>query len=320
MARMIMNDIEQYPHLKEVAGYVVRAWPAHEAYARKSFADRSAEVLKTSDTIAGLIKLLAKQVPGGLDKLCADYKFMCEHLILPEELYFRRYGRYRLTTQEEAQREVYGNAEYMQRYVNGILISHVMWSNHSHAFDSYINRYLNLLSANSDHLEIGPGHGLLLYFAAASAKVKSLTGWDVSPTSIQSTKNTLSALGITRPVTLVLQNLFDQPTDTTQQYDSIVLSEVLEHVEDPIAALRAIRGWLKPGGRLWVNVPANSPAPDHLFLVSSLEHACQLVLDAGFEVEHSTAFPMTGTTLEKATRRKLTITCLVTCRRPLADT
>ena len=315
-----MIEIVRYPNLKEVVDSVVRVWPEHESYASKSFAGRSPEVLKTSDTIAGLIKALAKHAPGGLERLCSDYQFMCEKLILPEELYFRRHGKYRLTTQAEAQREVYANAPYMQRYVNGIVISHVMWSNHSQAFDSYVSRYLQLLPPNSDHLEIGPGHGLLLYFAAASSRIGSVTGWDVSPTSIESTKSTLSALGVTRSVNLVLQNLFDEPTDVTaKRYDSIVLSEVLEHVEDPVAALRAIKGWLKPGGRVWVNVPANSPAPDHLFLVTSLEHACKLVAEAGLEIEHSIAFPMTGTTLDKATRRKLTISCIVTGRRAAGD-
>ena len=312
-----MINLEGYPHLKEVVDHAVSVWPAHEAYASKSLEDRSPEVLKTSDTIARLIKELAKHAPNGLEGLCSDYQFMCEKLLLPEELYFRRHGTYRLKTQADAEREVYANAPYMQRYVNGILISHVMWSNHSHALNDYTNRHLRSLPPGADHLEIGPGHGLLLYFAAARPEIGSVTGWDVSPTSVENTRGTLSSLGVTRPVTLVLQNLFDQPKGGSDKlYDSIVLSEVLEHVEDPLAALRAIKGWLKPGGRLWVNVPANSPAPDHLFLVNSLEHARELVTAAGLEIEHSVAFPMTGTTLEKATRRKLTISCIVTGQRP----
>jgi 2-polyprenyl-3-methyl-5-hydroxy-6-metoxy-1,4-benzoquinol methylase len=312
-----MNELQQYPNLQEVVGKVIEVWPAHASYARRSFENRSPEVLKTTDSIAGLVKALAKEIPGGLEQLCSDYQFMCEKLILPEELYFRRHGKYRLSTQADAEREVYSNAPYMQRYVNGIVISHVMWSNHSSAFDSYVSRFLQSLPQDSDHLEIGPGHGLLLYFAAANPKIKTVTGWDVSPTSIESTKRTLSSLGVTRPVPLVLQNLFEQPSDGTKQYDSIVLSEVLEHVEQPVAALRAIKGWLKPGGRVWVNVPANSPAPDHLFLVHSLEHACELVAEAGLDIEHSIAFPMTGVTLEKANRQKLTISCIVTGQRPL---
>ena len=73
---------------------------------------------------------------------------------------------------------------------------------------------------------------------------------------------------------------------------------------------------LKPGGYVWINVPANSPAPDHIYLVDSPEAACDLVRDAGFEVADWTAFPMSGTTLEKARKRKTAISCIVLGRKP----
>jgi SAM-dependent methyltransferase len=41
------------------------------------------------------------------------------------------------------------------------------------------------------------------------------------------------------------------------RYDLIALLDVLEHVEDDLAALASIRTRLKPGGRILVTVPAN---------------------------------------------------------------
>ncbi len=308
-----MIDLQEYSELGRLVDAVLKVWPAHEKLATKSLEVRSPQVLGVSERIAGRINTLASHVPGGLEGLCGDYQFLCEQIVLPEELHFRRNGTYRLSTFADADREVYSNKAYMQRYMNGLLVSNAMWSNHSESLEYYINTYLPSLPAGADHLEIGPGHGLLLYFAASRPEIGSVTGWDVSPTSIANTREALRSLGVTRPVTLALRNLFDPVTDD-QKYDSIVLSEILEHLEDPVAALRAVKRWLKPGGRVWVNVPANSPAPDHLFLVNSPEHACDLVREAGLEVESSAAFAMTGTTLEKATRRKLAISCLVTGR------
>jgi 2-polyprenyl-3-methyl-5-hydroxy-6-metoxy-1,4-benzoquinol methylase len=308
-----MINLDRHEDLRELVQAVLKAWPAHENLANKSLEVRSPEVLDISNTIAALIKTLASHEPEGLEGLCKDYQFLCEKIVLPEELYFRRNGTYRLSTFADAEREVYANADFMRRYMNGLLVSDAMWSNHAEALSYYVNTYLPSLPPAADHLEIGPGHGLLFYFAAARAEIASITGWDVSPTSIKNTQVALQTLQVTRPVTLTLRNLFDA-TSGEQKYDSIVLSEILEHLEDPVAALRAVKHWLKPGGRVWVHVPANSPAPDHLFLVTSPEHACDLVREAGLEVEESAAFAMTGTTLDKATRRKLAISCLVTGR------
>lgn len=43
--------------------------------------------------------------------------------------------------------------------------------------------------------------------------------------------------------------------ESTEQYDTIILEHVLEHIEHPQTALRKIKKWLKPGGRFIVGVP-----------------------------------------------------------------
>jgi cyclopropane fatty-acyl-phospholipid synthase-like methyltransferase len=97
----------------------------------------------------------------------------------------------------------------MTRYMNGLLVSGIVWDNHAHALAYFVNRYLPKLKSGSNHLEIGPGHGIFLYFAAQSDRVTSIAGWDVSPTSIHNSRHALATLGVTRPVDLRLQDLFD---------------------------------------------------------------------------------------------------------------
>lgn len=51
-------------------------------------------------------------------------------------------------------------------------------------------------------------------------------------------------------------------------YDAVILTQVLEHVPNPIAVLREIRRVLRPGGRVLLSVPMNSPLhgePWHFF-------------------------------------------------------
>lgn len=49
---------------------------------------------------------------------------------------------------------------------------------------------------------------------------------------------------------------FDETFDPGTRYGLITLFDVLEHLDDPIAALRHIRSLLRPGGLLMVTVPA----------------------------------------------------------------
>ncbi len=40
-----------------------------------------------------------------------------------------------------------------------------------------------------------------------------------------------------------------------RRYNSIIMSRILEHIEQPVALLRRVSEWLAPGGRLYIIVP-----------------------------------------------------------------
>jgi 2-polyprenyl-3-methyl-5-hydroxy-6-metoxy-1,4-benzoquinol methylase len=304
------------PRLDELIARLLERWPGHASYLAKSFDGRDPDVLTLSEQLAHVILTLGAGMAAGVSGLLDDYRFLCETIVLPEELYFRRHGAYRLSNFAEAERECYADPAFMDRYMNGLLLSNVFWANHACSFAAYLNDYLPRLPIGAAHLEIGPGHGLLLLFAARRADISHIEGWDVSPTSIANTGAMLSTLGVRRPVALRRVDLFEASgPDPDGGFDSIVMSEVLEHLEDPVAALRAASRQLKPGGLIWINVPANSPAPDHIFLVEGPDHAEALVRAADLDVVASSAFPMSGVTLEKAIRRRQAISCVVVARR-----
>lgn len=305
-----------YPSLEMLAARIHEVWPEHDKYVAKSLDDRPPEVMAISDQIASCALKFAAQAGGGASGLCEDYRFLCEQIVMPEEMYFRRHNRYRLSSFADAERECYANKPLMTRYMNGLLVSNVIWRNHALAISSYALEFLPSLKKGSVLLEIGPGHGLFLYLAANTASVASAHGWDISPASVDRTRKILDLLEVARPVTLSLTDLFDAKSGKDGPlFDAIVMSEILEHLEAPVEALKLASAWLRPGGSIWVNVPANSPAPDHIFLVHSPEHARELVREAGLEVFASHAFPMTGSTLERARKEKLAISCVVIGRR-----
>ncbi|MCB1508008.1 MAG: class I SAM-dependent methyltransferase [Hyphomicrobiaceae bacterium] len=80
------------------------------------------------------------------------------------------------------------------------------------------------------------------------------------------------------------------------QFDAVTTHHVFEHLTDPLAAMRAVRAWLKPGGLFFFVVPdlldANRPALGrwhyghlHGFNQKTLE---MMALRAGFELVAST--------------------------------
>jgi SAM-dependent methyltransferase len=307
-------DLSSYPHVAHLVERQIALWPSHEATLATSLANRTADVMQDTETSAQLVRKIAEHHFGTVDKVCRDYRYFCEEMILAAELYFRRHGRYERSKFEEAYRDVYSKPDVMEKYLNGLLLSGVFWHNHACALTFYRSQFLPMLPEAYKHLEIGPGHGALLYLTATDPRAGSVTGWDVSPGAIDATRRTLELIGIERRVDLVCQDMFDAPRQL-DTFDSIVVSELLEHLEDPLKALRSLIRYLKPGGRILVNMPANSPAPDHLYLIDKPEEMTDLMQAAGFVIERSELFPMTGYGLERCLKDKLTINCVAVGRR-----
>ena len=309
-------DVEKYPNFARLTEAVLAQWPKHRRYLVKNYSERDQGLLEFSEHLSGMILKLSATVAGGLTSLAADYRFISEKIVLPEEIHFRRHGEYRLKTFAEALEQVYSNAEFMTRYMNGLLVTDVIWINHCKCMRHYVQSFLPGLPAGAQLLEIGPGHGLLLCLATAQPSLGKIRAWDVSEASRQLTKHSLEILAPGKQVILELRDMFAEGGGGEDQFDAIVFSEVLEHMEDPVRAVRALYRLCKPGGKVWINVPANSPAPDHLFLVRKPEEAAKLVESVGFDVVATASYQMSGRTLEKAIEDELTVSCIVVGQKP----
>jgi 2-polyprenyl-3-methyl-5-hydroxy-6-metoxy-1,4-benzoquinol methylase len=298
----VISGLDPYPQVAAILSAQLAVAPEQETFFRRRFADVSTEQLRELDSLATHIN---KLVGAGLEEHARDYAWLCDEQ-KSEELYFRRNEKYRLSTFEEANRNVYSNAEYMTRYMNGLLMTQLWWSNHTAVMSYYRHQFLTNNPQDFTHLEIGPGHGLFLYFAASDSRCSEARGWDISEASIALTAAALKKLGLTNLPKLELVDLFKGPSGA---FDSVVFSEVLEHMERPREALDVIRTVLAPNGRLFLNMPINSPAPDHLFNADSPEDLEAFVTAAGFKIIDRAFYPATNQKLSDARRNKLTISC-----------
>jgi len=268
--------LAKYPETLAVVSAVLAVWPEHEAYLGKNFRRRSPEMMDSTELASAAARRL---IDGQETTFAQDYRWTCDKL-RDEELYFHREGRYRLTSFAEAVAEVYSDNDYMGHYVNGLLLSQILWYNHIATFDMFTRNVVGGLRAPVNYLEIGPGHGLMMYCAAQSPMVRSLEAWDVSEVSIRETQRALRRLGVQKPTNFRQVDILraDPPAD---KFDLIVVSEVLEHLEEPDRALRFLRLALKEGGRIFINVPLNSPSPDHIHLFETPADVQTLVETAG---------------------------------------
>ena len=311
----LSKALAPYPNLLKIVEAVLVYWPEHESFLLMRFAEAYRETFDVSEEVA---RLTLATMHEDLQLYVEGYRWICETFVT-EDLAFRRTGRYRLSRFEEADAEVYARPEYMTNYLKGIILSQCLWANQAISFSFYIESFLKRIPQSKTHLEIGPGHGLLMHFASRFLPNAELVGWDASESSIAMTDHTLSILGSGRPYRLESRNILE-PQNVADAFDSVVMSEVLEHLERPEVALQAVRRLLKDNGLAFFNIPLNSPAPDHIYLWRSTEEVENDIRSNGFTIVASHAVPSTGYDLERARRRSVTINSLIIAKRAAAHT
>lgn len=101
-------------------------------------------------------------------------------------------------------------------------------------------------------LDVGCGNGQLLATAAARWPEAELKGLELSESAVATARLKVPAARV--QVRDLLANPVPSEGDGRWATHA-VCSEVLEHVDDPVALLRNARSWLAPGSRVVVTVP-----------------------------------------------------------------
>jgi 2-polyprenyl-3-methyl-5-hydroxy-6-metoxy-1,4-benzoquinol methylase len=302
-------SLARYPSLARMATEVLEVWPEHAPFLDRSLGGHGPAALEQLDELARQALLVAPDPR----RLSTSYRWMCGE-ILTEELYFRRHKAYRCKSFAQAIAEVYDNRPFMRRYMEGVLVSQLFWHNHATAYLYFLSVFLPRLREGYDYLEIGPGHGLFLAQAARDGRNGTATGWDVSRESLRHTRQSLQKLSVGKSVRLARRDVLAGAGPRPVRFDAVVMSEVLEHLEEPARALETVKASLRPEGLLLVNVPVNSPAPDHIFLLRHPDEVADLLTGSGFEIVEFTSVPMTGYSLQRALKAGVAITCLAIAR------
>ena len=294
------------PALARLTGLVTSTWPAHADFLTKSFAMRTPSLMDTSEAMSEVVLRLAGD---RAEKVAEDYHWLCEQ-IREEELNFARTDAYRFETFAQTNEHVYSDDAFMERYMHGLLYSHILWYMHASSLHFFRERLAARVKPGGKVMEVGSGHGLLIYLALTELGMEEAVAWDISQVSLDQTREALELLGTADRARYELQDMH-QVEAGSEKFELIILSHLLEHLEKPVDALLKIRNAVAKGGYLFVNVPLNAPMPDHLQLLRDPDDAVKMITDGGFRVLEIASHTTQGATLPRALKRKIAVTCSI---------
>jgi len=241
----------------------------------------------------------------GLDYLARSYNTIVVDT-LREQVFFQRHDRYRYATYAEVAGSVYQNDDYMRRYMYGLALTTYLWPNHRVMRRFFLEQLPR--DRAGTYLEIGPGHGMFFLAALRASGFTRFEGIDISPTSCAMTEAIVASGLFGRHAGYAIRcRDFLADGDEPASCSAIVMGEVLEHVEAPLAFLAKIRSLAAPGGFVFVTTAINAPAVDHIWLFRSPAEVTAMAAAAGLRVTAELVVPYTGLSLEESLRTRMPI-------------
>lgn len=242
-------------------------------------------------------------------EIAESYLFWCGYFV-EERKYFITHGnQYRNHSYKEID-SIYNDAVYMKNYMIGLSISAYLWNiqrENLHFFKSYC---LKDQHNGGKYLEVGPGHGEYLSIAMENTGFDSYVGIDISPSATQQTIRFLEYYYHDSPKMLErlivkCEDFFDYNDD--EKFDAIVISQVIEHVENPKEFLEKTCKISREDSLIYVSTAINSPFPDHIYHFRDSDEVRQLIRDAGLEIVDEFQSTPDGISIDKAIQKKYDI-------------
>jgi len=198
---------------------------------------------------------------------------------------FDQTGDYESKSYASIASDVYANDEYMRTcYLPGLLLSQYLWPHHHRQAQFFQQGYVqDMIRAGADRFyDVGVGTGFYSRLALVGAGNVSGLGFDISPSSRDYAIRQARAFRAGDRYSVEIRDVVRDPADPV---DWLICVEVLEHLEDPVEFLGALRGLLRPGGKAFIATALNAPNADHIYLYRTADEVVGQLRQAGFGVE-----------------------------------
>ena len=172
----------------------------------------------------------------------------------------------------------------LAEYLPGLLLSHFLWPHHYRQIQFFDQAFLGPMQRRgpTNFAEVGVGTGVYTGRILRRIADSSGEGYDISPSSCAFARKHVEAIGASQRFRLNEQDILVRPITPTPW---LVCVEVLEHLEDPVTFLRALKTGLAPGGRAFITAALNAAHSDHIYLYRTADEVLTHLEQAGFVLE-----------------------------------
>lgn len=239
-----------------------------------------------------------------IESLAEAYLAFCNYFA-EERVHFVRTGTYRYHSSAETL-PLYENPQYMHNYMIALGLSVYMWKIQREIMRFFLKACKNCTITGGRYLEVGPGHGEYFVSAMEHTNFAQYIGVDISETAATLSRKFVEyAVKRKKNFEIVKKDFFDFKAE--ERFQGIILGEILEHVENPLAFLKKIYELADDNAFIYLTTAINSPYPDHIYHFHNAEEIYQLFEQANLRVKEEIYTTADGISLERAIRKNFDI-------------
>lgn len=287
--------------LQSVISKIEAVDPLHAKKIRKDLRNFDQEYFERADIFLRKFKTFLNNLGKNWDYAVTCYlKWIAD--IRYEQMRFFETGEYSSKSFEEVNQRVYSNPVIMEYHTIGLLLSRLLLGHNYRTLSFFVDVLPQYKNNIENYLEVGGGHGLFISEATSilNEDVK-FDLVDISASSIEISKNFID----NQRTRFILSNIFK--FETEKKYDFITMTDVLEHVEEPVLLLSRLRNLLKDDGVIYITVPANAAAIDHIYVFRNAQEIRKVIESAGLKVVYEIRVCAENVPEEKAEELKIAL-------------
>lgn len=199
----------------------------------------------------------------GYDPVSCIREFMMEYM---EGLdYFLETGEYGHDDYEAIKKSVYDDEHFMKDiYMPGLLLSYISLGLLYEKYRFFKDKFIPLIKPGAAGIDAGFGEGLYLYLLSRRRPDVRIEGFDISRHSEKFARRLLGEASDIERVVLSYGDMRHGLSVADSSADFFVMSEVIEHLPDPAAAIREMARIMKEGAVFYVSTVIDSNHADHI--------------------------------------------------------